>query len=217
MKWLTTGTLLNINQELMSLCANERNLFGQIESFVLDQNDMKNFKAEIQNQKEQQHSTKSLSRNNSSQSYENNKSEQISPNQHKFQILKSAIETSFPDFDFSYATPDHFRYILSPEAAQNSIYMSLSTYFTSAADFSSKLWLTLENEIQLNNCDIYSYEPTCTDAFTAMGSVWKMSYFFYNVKQKKIVHFHLREGGSAIEDFGSDDDEINFNYEVDNT
>ncbi|OHT04970.1 putative repressor of rna polymerase iii transcription [Tritrichomonas foetus] len=207
MKWFNSHLLFNINQELMSVCSTERDMFGQIESFVIDQSDM-NKNPQKQNIKiNQYHEEKP-------QSINDILPVEIHPNQDNFRILKSAIEIAFPDFDFSYASPDHFVCINSPEEARSSLSWALSSYFPSATDLCAQVWASLESEIQPALCDIYSYEPNCADAFSAMGAVWKMSYLFYNQKQRKVLHFHLREGGRAIESL-SDDDELDIGYEFD--
>merc|ERR1712088_620568 len=56
-----------------------------------------------------------------------------------------------------------------------------------------KLWVTLNNEINLLDCDIYSYNPDLTsDPFGEDGSLWSFNYFFFNKKLKRIVLFTCR-------------------------
>lgn len=55
------------------------------------------------------------------------------------------------------------------------------------------LWKTIDDEIQLNDCDIYSYNPDLnSDPFGEPGSLWSFNYFFYNKKLKRIVFFTCR-------------------------
>lgn len=55
------------------------------------------------------------------------------------------------------------------------------------------LWTTIDDEIQLNDCDIYSYNPDLnSDPFGEPGSLWSFNYFFYNKKLKRIVFFNCR-------------------------
>ena len=50
------------------------------------------------------------------------------------------------------------------------------------------LWATLNEEINLPNCDIYSYTPDLTsDPFAEDGCLWSFNYFFYNRKLKRVV------------------------------
>ena len=56
-----------------------------------------------------------------------------------------------------------------------------------------KLWNTLNTEIDLLGCDIYSYNPDLTsDPFGEDGSIWSFNYFFFNKKLKRIVLFTCR-------------------------
>jgi hypothetical protein len=55
------------------------------------------------------------------------------------------------------------------------------------------LWTTIDDEIQLNDCDIYSYNPDLnSDPFSEPGCLWSFNYFFYNKKLKRIVFFTCR-------------------------
>lgn len=56
-----------------------------------------------------------------------------------------------------------------------------------------KLWVTLNEEIRLPECDIYSYNPDlASDPFGEDGCLWSFNYFFYNRKKKRIVLFTCR-------------------------
>ena len=81
------------------------------------------------------------------------------------------------------------------------------------------LWSTLNEEISLQDCDIYSYDPDLiSDPYGEAGSLWSFNYFFYNRKLKRIVFFTCRglspfsqtldEYGSTPShpDYDSDDD-----------
>lgn len=55
------------------------------------------------------------------------------------------------------------------------------------------LWTTIDDEIQLADCDIYSYNPDLSsDPFGEPGCLWSFNYFFYNKKLKRIVFFTCR-------------------------
>lgn len=52
------------------------------------------------------------------------------------------------------------------------------------------LWLAIGDEINLDECDIYSYNPDLgSDPFGEDGCLWSFNYFFYNKKLKRIVFF----------------------------
>lgn len=55
------------------------------------------------------------------------------------------------------------------------------------------LWSAINDEINLNECDIYSYNPDfASDPFTEDGCLWSFNYFFYNKKLRRIVFFSCR-------------------------
>ncbi|KAL2085529.1 hypothetical protein ACEWY4_018849 [Coilia grayii] len=46
-----------------------------------------------------------------------------------------------------------------------------------------ELWNSIDQEISLQGCDIYSYNPDLdSDPFGEEGSLWSFNYFFYNKK-----------------------------------
>ena len=55
------------------------------------------------------------------------------------------------------------------------------------------LWTAIDDEINLSDCDIYSYNPDLSsDPFGEPGCLWSFNYFFYNKKLKRIVFFTCR-------------------------
>ncbi|KAG5879246.1 hypothetical protein JTB14_017099 [Gonioctena quinquepunctata] len=55
------------------------------------------------------------------------------------------------------------------------------------------IWTAIDDEISLENCDIYSYNPDlASDPFGEDGCLWSFNYFFYNKKLKRIVFFTCR-------------------------
>ena len=55
------------------------------------------------------------------------------------------------------------------------------------------LWSAINDEISLNDCDIYSFNPDMTsDPYGEPGCLWSFNYFFYNKKMKRIVFFTCR-------------------------
>ena len=55
------------------------------------------------------------------------------------------------------------------------------------------LWRAMNEEIDLRDCYIYSYNPDMTsDPFSEDGSLWSFNYFFYNRKKKRVVLFTCR-------------------------
>ena len=78
-----------------------------------------------------------------------------------------------------------------------------------------ELWRTLNEEIRLQDCDIYSYTPDQTsDPFVEDGCLWSFNYFFYNRKMKRVVLFTCRAQSPFSEqswyDSPNEDDEMVF-------
>lgn len=51
------------------------------------------------------------------------------------------------------------------------------------------LWGAINEEITVNECDIYSYNPDYNSDPYQPGCLWSFNYFFYNKKLKRIVFF----------------------------
>ena len=72
----------------------------------------------------------------------------------------------------------------------NVLSVAASSLFSKIHD---KLWITLNEEINLVDCDIYSYNPDLTsDPFGEDGSLWSFNYLFFNKKLKRIALFTCR-------------------------
>jgi len=55
------------------------------------------------------------------------------------------------------------------------------------------MWDIIDNIIELDECDVYSYNPELDDdPNSEEGSIWSMNYFFFNRKLKRMVFFSLR-------------------------
>ena len=73
------------------------------------------------------------------------------------------------------------------------------------------LWNTLNEEINLVNCDIYSYTPDLTSNPFAEDCLWSFNYFFYNRRLKRVVLFTCR----ALSPFTSGYDNLPQEEELD--
>jgi len=108
--------------------------------------------------------------------------------------LISTLNAAFPDYDFTEAKASEFtkepnlQFVTSNVDSLMSV--AASSLFSKIHD---KLWITLNQEIQLLDCDIYSYNPDLSsDPFCEDGSLWSFNYFFFNKKLKRIVLFTCR-------------------------
>lgn len=105
--------------------------------------------------------------------------------------LISTLNAAFPDYDFSDARGSEFSKEPSFQTVINSVDNLLSvTAMDQYAKVRHALWFTMNEEIDLPNCDIFSYTPDLTsDPFTEEGSLWSFNYFFFNRKKKRVVLF----------------------------
>lgn len=119
--------------------------------------------------------------------------------------LISTLNAAFPDYEFSSASASEFSKEAHLQTVVNSVDNLLSI---TAMDHYNKirheLWRTLNEEINLQNCDIYSFCPDLTsDPFAEDGCLWSFNYFFYNRKLKRVVLFTCR----ALSPFSQGEDE----------
>jgi hypothetical protein len=130
--------------------------------------------------------------------------------------LISTLNAAFPDYEFSSASSSEFSKENHLQTVVNSVDNLLSI---TAMDHYSKvrheLWRTLNEEIRLQDCDIYSYTPDQTsDPFVEDGCLWSFNYFFYNRKMKRVVLFTCRAqspfSGQSWYDSPTEDDEMVF-------
>eukprot|EP00475_Leptophrys_vorax_P046458 TRINITY_DN9990_c0_g2_i2.p2 TRINITY_DN9990_c0_g2~~TRINITY_DN9990_c0_g2_i2.p2 ORF type:complete len:117 (+),score=9.33 TRINITY_DN9990_c0_g2_i2:93-443(+) len=77
----------------------------------------------------------------------------------------------------------------------------------SDASLTDTLWSSIDDVIQLSECDVYSYQPDIdTDIFTDRNCIWSFNYFFYNRKLKRILYFTCRCRSKVGADDSSSDD-----------
>lgn len=203
MKWFHSRFLFNINQELSSICSTERHIYTRVECFTVDQNDFPESEIYIHSSYEDFTDSSGDARSLDDVL----PISQYAPQQH-YSVLLSAISCSFPDFDFSSTTPYHFKVIQSPEQAKSSIIWNLTSSLPLSDTICKNIWQNIDNEISPALCDIYSYEPDQSDAFSEMGALWSRCFLFFNTKQRKVLLFHLREGA---QEFESEDEDVLFN------
>lgn len=129
--------------------------------------------------------------------------------------LISTLNAAFPDYDFSDAQASEFSKEPSLQYVSNNVDSLLSVTATDQyAKVHDKLWTVMNEEINLPDCDIYSYNPDLSsDPFGEDGSLWSFNYFFYNRKLKRVVLFTCRalspfSQGYYDSGIGPDDEEM---------
>ncbi|XP_052816652.1 repressor of RNA polymerase III transcription MAF1 homolog isoform X2 [Mya arenaria] len=119
--------------------------------------------------------------------------------------LISTLNASFnPDYDFSNAKSDEFSKEPSAEFVLNAVESQLQTVANEAfSNLKQNLWTAIDEEINLRECDVYSYNPDLSsDPFGEEGCTWSFNYFFYNKKMKRIVFFTCKATSGPYGDSG---------------
>lgn len=108
--------------------------------------------------------------------------------------LIATLNSAFPDYDFLDVKSHEFSKEPSLQWVTNAIDTNLNA--TIGEQFRAirhQLWVAVEDEIVLNECDIYSYNPDLgSDPFGEDGCLWSFNYFFYNKRLKRMVFFTCR-------------------------
>jgi len=103
----------------------------------------------------------------------------------------------YPDYDFSNLRAQHF----TKEGTLSSVKTDIDTMLMEIGRvwsarygddeaFLEVLWKTMDEAIELVDCDVYSYKAMSEgDPFTDEGNLWSFNYFFYNKKLKRILFF----------------------------
>lgn len=105
--------------------------------------------------------------------------------------LLSTLNAAFPDYDFSNVKSEEFSREPSLPFVINNVNSNLSTSLGEEfPKLSPKLWKAIDDEICLQDCQIYSYNPDMeSDPFGEEGCLWSFNYLFYNKELKRIVFF----------------------------
>ncbi|PAA75717.1 hypothetical protein BOX15_Mlig012659g2 [Macrostomum lignano] len=102
--------------------------------------------------------------------------------------LISTLNSSFFDYDFTCCDSEEFSRESLLERVQADVDDRLGRCVPSYAGFRAAFWHTLDDEISLSDCDIYSYNPdNVSDPYCSGGVLWSFNYMFFNKKLKRIV------------------------------
>jgi len=97
--------------------------------------------------------------------------------------LISTLNAAFPDYDFSSLRGHNF---VKEElwTVVNEINSRLENVIPNYEEVRNSVWSSLDKEIQLQDCTIYSFVPDIdSNPFEEEGYVWSFNYFFYNKKK----------------------------------
>lgn len=109
--------------------------------------------------------------------------------------LISTLNAAFnPDYDFSNAKSHEFSREKNLKEVVDGINGNLSAIIGEQfVAMKVGLWAAVDEEINLAECDIFSYNPDLdSDPYGEEGSLWSFNYFFYNKKMRRILFFTCR-------------------------
>ncbi|RMZ97156.1 repressor of RNA polymerase III transcription MAF1 -like protein, partial [Brachionus plicatilis] len=123
--------------------------------------------------------------------------------------LISTLNASFqPDYDFSNTLSSEF----SREPSLDFVIKSVESYLATSDAYNrlkQQLWDSIDKEINLAECEFYSYNPDLTsDPCSEDGCLWFFNYFIYNKKMKRIVFISCRCNSKSAESSYGEDEEM---------
>jgi hypothetical protein len=140
------------------------------------------------------------------------------------------LNASFPDYDFSSVKPTDFAKIDVSQVMQHCNERLSEVAATKSASFLTDLWTAVDGQIQLQDCDVYSYQPVVGDeqddplhfltetlvqssdenmtveTDTSQTLLWSLNYFFVNRHLKRIIFFTCIETMQLQHDLVQEDD-----------
>ncbi|RHZ79416.1 hypothetical protein Glove_146g67 [Diversispora epigaea] len=107
--------------------------------------------------------------------------------------LIATLNASYPDYDFSDVKPDQFTKQPSVPMVCNYINNTLFNLGRSYIVNDLNLWQVIDDIIDLNECNVYSFNPDIdSDPNAEDGAIWSFNFFINNKKLKRIVFFTVR-------------------------
>ena len=120
------------------------------------------------------------------------------------------LNAAFPDYDFSAVKSSEFSrepslsYVI--DDVNTNLTTSLGDDFTNMSD---GLWRAINEEIQLQECEIFSYNPdTDADPFVEEGCLWSFNYMFYNKHMKRVVFVYFHANATVTSQVFSQSDVV---------
>jgi len=97
--------------------------------------------------------------------------------------LITTMNSCFPDYDFSDLRPEQFTETKAKDVLESLNGLFIDAMDTTVKGFRSTFWKTVDEVIQIDKCQIFTYKP----GFGSSKALWATNFFFYNKKLKKIV------------------------------
>jgi hypothetical protein len=102
--------------------------------------------------------------------------------------LVSTLNHAFPDYDFSQTKLDAFK-LEDTSAAIVKVGNYLSEIIKQEPMWLTTVWNTIDTEIKLSSCRVYSYVPDMEGDPFSDQSVWSFNFFFVDSDSRKVALF----------------------------
>eukprot|EP00878_Enallax_costatus_P002880 GHUV01003073.1.p1 GENE.GHUV01003073.1~~GHUV01003073.1.p1 ORF type:complete len:239 (+),score=33.64 GHUV01003073.1:276-992(+) len=130
----------------------------------------------------------------------------------------------YPDYDFSQLRAHHFRKepgLSSAEELVDTHLIEASKVWENTPGFGETpfldtLWSSIDEAIDLKDCDVYSYKSDGeTDPFGEKACLWAFNFFFYNKKMKRILYIGVKAVSKLAADDEKDEEDSKYIYNSD--
>jgi len=103
--------------------------------------------------------------------------------------LLQTMNASFVDHDFSDVSPESFRPVSDVDTIISKINSYLNEITSTRPQFIIDLWKAINEVMQTQECDVYTYVPDLNDDPMSEGAIWTFNYFFVSKELKRICYF----------------------------
>jgi hypothetical protein len=103
-------------------------------------------------------------------------------------FIQEALNTAFPDHDFSVTSTDQFVDEGSCDNVIEKVNSKMAELTTSDPDILKTMWSTLNGCMQLNKCECYSYTPPPSEDPFGEFALWSYHYFFHSQELERLCY-----------------------------
>lgn len=104
-----------------------------------------------------------------------------------FMDFINALNEAFPDYDFGYSKLHQFK-DQDPPVVMSMVNNYLAEITVSHNAFLEKLWNSIDEIVNLRQCEIFSYYPDNHDDDRYVN-IWEFHYFFFNKNSNRLCYF----------------------------
>lgn len=120
--------------------------------------------------------------------------------------LLLALNSMYPDYDFSAVRPEEFIEETNYDLVVHSINAALARAMSLDPDLGPALWAAIEEVIKPKECSIYSYIPDVESNPFGECSLWSFNYFMFNKSLKRVLFFTCSCTRPGMSEWASDED-----------